>query len=457
MAARASGRVARTRTSRSGAARGQRNVAGPILETDYQNPSRRPVDNRPTWPSNLVGGKTFLTPGAHKYPWVSVIDPDNQYEQPAVGVSGTVLRPRTSPSDNPFLHPFLNDYEFFIAPDERYFGLLAPKMTDRSYQDATQQANNQFGLNVPGVLGMEWDSRLVPAAFRAEEGDRVAVFGRWIVDAGHSDFHTEIHPPLLMALARRARSAQQGRGPASNGDATMVTVLGRPYLVSQELEGGGLLEHFSKEVGKVIGILGFPLSTQIKAHPRLLDMPFRGYHILTFKVRPPTPRTHPRDTLNIEFTFTRRDDSIAIQLLRGNDGESLRVVVVFNENGYVPPPKPKSREYTITLNELEAMDKTAGNVYRTVIFASLLGGIHAPLILNRGIKCTKYAAPDPPVLGPVTKSPLENLPAIKQPIDKSTAYPIFGTIKLEWNRFRRPAVDGGPSVGNGGVVAPTKK
>src|SRR4051812_43250770 len=276
--------------------------AGPILETDYINPPRRPADHRPTWPSNLVGGKTFLTLGAHKYDWVSIIDPESEYEQPAVGLSGTVIGPEVSGSDNPFLHPFLNDYEFHVAPDPRYFDLLAPRMTDRSYVNATAVANTKFGLKVPGVIGMEWDGRLVPAQFKAEEGDRVALFGRWIVDTGHDDFHTEIHPPLLMATGRRARSQQQveTRSKAED-DATTVSVITRPYLVSQEFGDGGLFEHLIKEIAKVLSPI-IPLSLQVEAHPRLLEMPFTGLNIVTFKMRPPTPRADPRDSLVVEFS-----------------------------------------------------------------------------------------------------------------------------------------------------------
>jgi hypothetical protein len=53
--------------------------SGPILDTDYVNHERSPIDQRKDWPKRLVGGKTFLTPGAHKYDWVPVHDPGSQY------------------------------------------------------------------------------------------------------------------------------------------------------------------------------------------------------------------------------------------------------------------------------------------------------------------------------------------------------------------------------------------
>jgi hypothetical protein len=33
-------------------------------------------------------------------------------------------------------------------------------------------------------MGVEWDSGVIPEPYRSRGGDRVAVFGRWIVDAG---------------------------------------------------------------------------------------------------------------------------------------------------------------------------------------------------------------------------------------------------------------------------------
>ena len=91
------------------------------------------------------------------------------------------------------------------------------------------------------------ENRLIPGPYRVKTGDRVAVFGRWIVDTGHPDFHTEIHPPLLLAVARAASDQE-----------TTSTVIGRPYLVSQRWPGGpggvvsvGMIDHLLEEADKV--------------------------------------------------------------------------------------------------------------------------------------------------------------------------------------------------------------
>ena len=69
-----------------------------------------PLD-RPGWPKTLVGGKTFLESGAHKYEWMSVHDPGSEYDLPLTGLRGIMISPEVSGIDNPFVHPFGNEDE----------------------------------------------------------------------------------------------------------------------------------------------------------------------------------------------------------------------------------------------------------------------------------------------------------------------------------------------------------
>src|SRR5207302_7405860 len=137
-----------------------------------------------------------------------------------------------------------------------------------------------------GILGVETDQDLVPLEYRAREGDRVAVFGRWIVDAGHSDFHTEIHPPLLLVTARQGGGAvtTQSFPPA---EATSVRVISRPYFVSQEFGDGALRQHLKNEIRKLEEIFA---STRVEAHPHIRPKPFAGVHLLGFTASPAGPR-----------------------------------------------------------------------------------------------------------------------------------------------------------------------
>jgi len=105
----------------------------------------------------------------------------------------------------------------------------------------------------------------------------------------HDDFHTEIHPPLLLAAGR-----------ATSPDETTTTVIGRPYLVGQRFpsvhyvpgppphviqQSLGFIDHLLEEADKI------PLSsTQVEAHPTIMPKAFTGLHSMSYTVRPPSPR-----------------------------------------------------------------------------------------------------------------------------------------------------------------------
>ena len=159
---------------------------------------------------------------------------------------------KLSNKDVPFVHPFGFDWEFFVVPDQQYESLLAPSNTgqssagvDSEYDGATRHAREVLGLRAPaGVLGVETDQDLVPTSFRSQvtDGSRIAVFGRWITDCGHPDFHTEIHPPLLMAVARPAPLAgDPDNPPAGTSEVTSVRIMSRPYTVSQQFDEGNFV------------------------------------------------------------------------------------------------------------------------------------------------------------------------------------------------------------------------
>jgi len=159
-----------------------------------------------------------------------------------------------SQGDIPFTHPFGNDVEFYVVPDAQYLNLLGLTNTplyntifqlgsNGEYQAGIQKAvaSSPAGLGLRraqstfatasmqqlpptymGVLGIEADPVNVPPEYQPLDGDRVVVFGRWIIDSGHDDFHTEIHPPLLLVSAR-----------AADRNRTHARLIGRAYFVSQ--------------------------------------------------------------------------------------------------------------------------------------------------------------------------------------------------------------------------------
>jgi len=125
-------------------------------------------------------------------------------------VSGVAKDVSLGGGDFPFDHTFGSDMNFDV-------------MLDSPYADAAQRQGVVAGdLHVelaegqlpheersPGpATGQEWEvmseqSRMgIFTRFVPDAGSRVIVMGHWIVDCGHTNFQTELHPLTFMANAR---------------------------------------------------------------------------------------------------------------------------------------------------------------------------------------------------------------------------------------------------------------
>ena len=242
-----------------------------------------------------------------------------------------------------------------------------------------------------------------------------ALFGRWIIDAGHDDFHTEIHPPLLMVTGHPQRSQFQ-RGGEQTNDATVCRILARPYLVSQDFNGHGIVGHLLDELFKAATFR----SALIEAHPKVLP-PFVGQNFMMFKLRPPTPRRDVRDQLIVTSDLTRRSESVAIQLLKGTDGDSIRVLVVLNAAGYDPPPEPTRHNKRLKLANLVGL---APEIVAVINAALPIIPGHAKIVLARGIETHSYDTPAAPKLGNPVTQPVSELRPVHIPVDTSHVFPI---------------------------------
>jgi hypothetical protein len=403
------------------------------------------------WARDIVQGKTFAPQcqgtvkcgnsllNHAKFEWTQALNPEQEYDIPLVGLSGraivlpykdTVIRNGMSGSDNPFLHPFGNDWEFFVAPDTDYLNLIGPpKEANGEYVEAVAAAQSDFGLLPENMVGVESDHDLIPLPYRVQHGDRVAVWGRWIVDTGHADFHTEIHPPLLLATAR-----------AVSANSTTTTVIGRPYLVSQRFSDGPLFEHLEKEAGKVAINLPVFGSLRMEAHPRIMDKAFQGTLQVSYIVRPPTPRKSASDQLMVHFRFKMRT-GVSVQLV--DAGDAVTVNIVMNDQLYKRAALPRKENLTISRQTLSDADSGAGKAYLAdEIFQGILSlGVDA-IILNRGILTDRYDAliqPQNPDFGRFADLPVS---ALNDPInsshgisiDNGQPFPIYGTLNLTWKR-----------------------
>jgi hypothetical protein len=435
-------------------------AAAQILETDYSNPQYviNGVDQTldPKWSSNICGGREFLRNETPLFEWTSVFG--GEFDDPLVGFSGTVIEePQISNKDVVFTHPFGTDWEFHIAPDQPYATLLAPSNgctefppdgscansvvgeVDGEVEDAVLHAHQQnfplptSALGVQGVLGFETDQGLVPPDYRARvhEGDRVAMFGRWITDCGHGDFHTEMHPPLLTTFARQVSGA-------SGQPVTFSEVISRPYLVSQKFEDErGVRHHLYNELLKAMAVpdcpiisdiidaalhesggctldvcaLGVcvptycldptlwfqvPCTTRFEAHPGFMPKPFAGKPTMSYIIRPPVPRQCAGHKLLVSSHFTVRHGVTAS--IEPMTSDAARVVIAMDDSQYTQAPLPPKADLSLSLDDIRFLDSdTADTIVLvrdillglTVVDASAVGPLFA-LIVQRGLLTDCY-------------------------------------------------------------------
>lgn len=449
-----------------------------ILAIQYQNPNFGGDGTGKDW-AKPIGGNTF--PLHEGFEWKQVMDTAAEYDTTPVGACGWVAYPADlSDADFMFSHPFGGDWEFYCVLDQPYLNLVSvgnTTITPNAFKKTPSQvADDLVALGVPqepdvrtalqrGILGVEADSALVPSTFQVEfnQGDRVAIFGRWIVDCGHSDFHTEIHPPLLLASASVYK---QGAGPGlpSGAQFTRALFTSRPYLVGQTYcistdpkqlyndsgqDDGHFLGHMGNEATKA-GHLIIDASNHYEAHPKIKQYPFMGPHLFPTIVRttqPQPPNTH----LVVSFHFTVRT-GCTVEVTR-NDDSSVKVYVGMNSAGYTPPPLPARQDVNYSISDIDkalGFFETAGASIGAILFGSdwqnplnwsLLSAPKGLAILLRGITSDRYAqlpVPDFRNLG--LSNAVNKIPAIAIPlgqgitVDNTQLHPITGWIEVQWSQ-----------------------
>jgi hypothetical protein len=393
-----------------------------ILQTPFQTPKfGGNGDPKDDWATRIAGGEF---PEHQGFEWKQVMDTNNEYDETPAGATGWACYQDTSAHDSIGLHPFGGDWEFALALDSQYlnlcsFGNTALNSGDTSKPDAPQILKDLPPLGIPsadiqnaasfGLLGVEMENGLVPQEYQAafHDGDRVAVFGRWIVDTGHTDYHTEIHPPLLLA------NACVYSDPSTGQQFTRTLVTSRPYLTSQLFttgtgtndiyndtsgDDGHFLEHLLKEIAKAETPIPFLGSLQVEAHPKIKQFPFKGVHIFELIVKAPALKTtiagsataHP---LQVSFKFTYRT-GCGVQVIP-NDASSVKVIIAMNSTGYTPPPLPARHDLKYSLTELkDALGPSTGDEVAGVAaaIANILLDPSGAAVLSRGLLTDQYAA-----------------------------------------------------------------
>ena len=431
-----------------------------ILQTDYSNPNYAVTD--PAWSSNVCGGKTFLENRTPYFEWQPIFG--SEFDTQLVGLSGTIpADPTYSGKDLPFTHPFGTDWEFFIVPDQNYASLLGPSNgctsftatgdcvnnisygntanaectaagtpkdcctgagagscnVDQEYREAVSAAHKgqltlpTSPLGVQGILGVETDQGLIPPYYRngVQAGDRVVMFGRWITDCGHPDFHTEVHPPLLTAFGREETGS-------AGQPVTSTKVISRPYLIGQTFEDGkGIRHHLYDEMLKGVAVpdcfptddlvselldenggckltvtecipftdecvdvdtyclpplaplawFTTPCTTRFEAHPKFESKPFQGVPPMSYIVNPPVPRQCAARKLLVSTHFTARHGVSAS--IEPYATDAARVTITMDDSQYTAPPLPPKADLSLSLDDIRFLNSGVADTIHTLRIA----------------------------------------------------------------------------------------
>ena len=469
------------------------------------------------------------------------------------GVCAALGRSR---GDLQMTHPFGFDYDVAIAPDHDYLQLLSrgnvesthldlsdptgqtavggfedivyPYLHATTPVDATSKgwctpdfkircsgsadcpsgsvcegAVNGLGLDpfsLPGTLGMENDHDLVPDSYQPHDGDRTVAFGRWVADCGHGDqpgtrgWHTEIHPPLLVATGRHTGGGYFGA--KCSAEQSCSSLIGRPYLISQNFGDGAFIRHLEHEVEKLgcleatgpiisgivdhegyanlpdcsLGLdptcvcnddfgciaceaascttldacfagvpftcgtlpLGAPCTTQIEGRARVNGVPFSGTQEMQYYIQPANGRRNPGDRMLVKWALTARS-GVTVGLSNAGDAGVL-VDVTMSESGYKKAALPSKRDWVIDPLEIYPSFSLGGLLNLGLI-------IVAPIqvaIVDRGLFADHYQAPVAPAndSSPTTSfaDRLDGTVQAAQTIDDSQAFPVSGRINVGWFR-----------------------
>ena len=406
-----------------------------IQGQDWTNPPYNVSSSN--WSSQVVGGATYDASDAHPYEWVSVLNPTLEQDD-EVGVAGFAVAVDLSGADLPFTHPFGTDFEFGVVPDAAYTNLLAPSNNDpNSTNDNIKNAFSQgrgIGLQVSGALPMEVEAGMVPETYRPALGDRVAMYGRWIVDDGHPDFHSEIHPPLVLARAQVVNA--QGAAAYPDGSAiTFMQLWSRPYQAAQKFTDGGStnlsLQSYLTNISETLGT--------IVAYPPVFPKPFDGIHMVSFVVRPPVPTPPPTKTavlgpaqLQCSYSFTT-NKACGVQVQQSlSDPNAVEVILVLNSVAYPSLPEPPSTKVGYKIDDLRG-DIPGDESTLTTILVDIVSGYQS--IKSGGeLYVRRYnplPAPDVTTHA-VPFTPLSTLPRSSVNVVDTQPFPIVGWVKLMW-------------------------
>lgn len=407
-----------------------------LLTTNFVNITIPAKDNctpsqKSKWPSCFCNNGTF--PFSTDYEWAPISEGDF-LEFDTYGLSGKTIKQELSTDDLILAHPFgfnpanpqnvlFKDWESFIVPDQQYTNLLS--------------SSND------GKMFVEQDQGLIPEEFRSAEGDRTAIFGRLIADCGHDDYHTEIHPPLILVNARPAENMSSKKLinptwsiPANQKNTTYTSIISRPFLVLEKYNAIGYGDVTFKEgiLRELAGTYFLP-GYQLSLTPTVVSTPFQGTKVISYDVFPVATKTNPSDQLSVQFHFTCRS-GVAVQVLNKND--HITVLIVMSSYNYNQDPLKESKNF-LKPHQWTLQEDKVKELYEqyysipggAITVASVFGQFQVAQTIAKGMILTGYENPVP--ASNFDKN-IFHLNSSGQQFDISDdqPFPIYGWMAVGW-------------------------
>jgi len=313
--------------------------------------------------------------------------------QSVVPTAGTVTSIDLSGGDLPFTHPFGFDSDLRLIPDS---------------------PGNLLRSSNGGLLVSETEQGLLPPPWRPVVGDRVVIHGRWIIDCGHNDFHTEIHQPALIAAARVSKYTVD----------LFATCIAPPFLTRQTFAGSNrpLLPHLLVQLDPGRSL------TPLEAFPNIDRIPFSRSFTATYDVRLHTLTADPNPQLH--FHFSHRT-GVSVQVAR-TDALHAEVTIALDRARY----KPADLNCVTAQFSVTDVDHAWGVPEGTtlgLIFAAA-GALPAfnPFKLAAGVLTSRCAVPD--VSAPTAQATDNQIV-----LDDRQPFPVIGWVGT--NVDPNPAAD----------------
>ena len=172
--------------------------------------------------------------------------------------------------DLPFTHPFESDYTVNIQLDAPFKGLAQSQVT-------TEIPKGAIHSELPrGLFPNDPNGNL--SGFLPQQGDRIATTGKWVLDCGHGDYHSELHNMEFLAFGHAQGSETVAHAFAEPYHVTNLFVTD-PALVTDFSEDSRFTEGVSQPFGpylfnELVGIATGEIQTEHPfAHNLLMPTP----------------------------------------------------------------------------------------------------------------------------------------------------------------------------------------